>query len=246
MLNILLFLYDLIDQHIIWLYLACFAMILYYVRAYALAHRDRSNTIFTIEREVAAHREGRAMSSIGTVLAFVVVLTAIKFYLLPTIDLTELAEPTPTLIIPIPTRETPTPTPLPSTPTLTPRPRPTHRPIMTVVPPTLTPVPAASCADPNICISSPGLDQVVAGRISIRGTADHAQFQFFKVEFGQGAEPSVWHVINDVRRVPVVGGELESFDTTVIPNGVYSLQLTVVDVTGNYPPPHRVRITVQN
>jgi len=90
------------------------------------------------------------------------------------------------------------------------------------------------------------MGETVAGRISIQGTANHGQFQFYKVEFGQGEDPSSWHVIHDIHKTPIIGGALESFDTTVIPNGIYSLQLTVVDVTGNYPAPHRVRIVVQN
>ena len=86
----------------------------------------------------------------------------------------------------------------------------------------------------------------LSGRVAIYGTAAHGAFQFYKVEFGQGEDPSSWHVIHDVHRNQVSGGALEEFDTTAVPNGVYWLQLTVVDQSGNFPPPCRVRVVVQN
>jgi len=52
--------------------------------------------------------------------------------------------------------------------------------------------------------------------------------------------------VNTIHRSPVLGGQLEELDTTALPNGVYWLQLTVVDQTGNFPPPCRVRIVIQN
>lgn len=251
MLNILAFLYNLITQHVIWLYAACLAIIVLQVRSYLIAHRDRVNTIFTIEKEVAAHREGRAMSAIGTMLAVVAVITGLKFYIAPTIDMTSLVEPTPTLTLAMPTREPATPTPTPTLPTATPRPSPTRMesiktPTVASLPTAISQPPPAACADPNVSIVSPGMNAVVSGRVTIRGTANHGQFQFFKVEYSQGEEPSHWNVVNSIHRSPVLGGQLEELDTTALPNGVYWLQLTVVDQTGNFPSPCRVRIVIQN
>ena len=82
--------------------------------------------------------------------------------------------------------------------------------------------------------------------IAVVGTANNAQFQFYKVELGTGAEPTAWHVLNDLHREPVSKGRLESLDTRSVPNGTYWLQLTVVDATGNFPPPCKVRIQVEN
>lgn len=245
MLNILSFLLNLIDQHVILLYAFCLILILFNLRAYVLARRDRFNTIFTIEKEVAAHKEGRAMSAIGVALGIAAIVTTLKYYVVPSIDVTGLAEPTPTLTLRIPTNQ-PTPTPTEEPPTPTPRPRPTRRPVATAVPPTATPVPPAPCPDPNTRITSPGMGETVAGRIVIQGTALQGRFQFYKVEFGQGEEPTSWHSIHDIHRTPVDNGLLEEFDTTLVPNGVYWLKLTVVDETSNFPPPCRVRIVVQN
>lgn len=253
MLNILGFLLNLVDKHILWLYAGCALLLLFHLRSYLLARRARTNTIFSIEREVATHREGRAMSNIGMVLGLVVVITALKYYVVPTVAIEEMIEPTPTMTLAIPT-SAPTRTP---TPTLTPteappsrpspRPSPIDQPTNTPLPPTDTPPPPApACPDPNTCITSPRPHETVSGVLNIQGTANHGRFQFYKVEFGQGEDPEVWHVIDDVVKSPVIDGVLQTFNTTVVPNGTYSLRLTVVDVTGNFPPPHRVPIIIQN
>lgn len=256
MLNIISSLLNLIDQHVIWLYVACFVMILFYARSYARARQERENTIFTIEKEVAAHKEERAMSGIGFLLGIAVVITAIKFYLVPTLDLAAVAGPTPTLTLTLqlpsktPVLPTATSSPVPTVPTATPRPTPIPQSTLTA-PATaatsqVTVVPRSVCADPNTRITSPGMNAVVSGSLAIIGTANHARFQFYKVEYGMGENPVSWHVIHDIHRTPVINGFLEELDTRMLPNGVYWLQLTVVDQSGNFPPPCRVRIVIRN
>jgi hypothetical protein len=253
-LNIVSFLLNLIDQYVFWLYVVLAFFILFHLRSYLLAHSDRVNTVFSIEKEVAAHREGRAMSAIGVVLASAAILTAVKFYIVPTMDLEEWVEPTPTRVmqLQIPPREEATATPTPEEtpePTATPRPRPTTAPEILITPttvPTPPPAPPAQCPDANVRITAPGMGAVVSGSVDVMGTANHGSFQFYKVEFSQGEVPSAWHVVHDIQRAPVIGGRLISFDSRAVPNGVYWLQLTVVDATGNFPPPCRVRIIVQN
>src|SRR5690606_1723216 len=100
--------------------------------------------------------------------------------------------------------------------------------------------------DPNTSIFSPGMDATVSGSVALVGTATHPQFQFFKVECAIGADPSGWNVVGDLHHSPVVGGELARIDTRGLPNGPLWLQVTVVDQTGNFPPPCRVRVHVQN
>ena len=253
MLDVLNFLFNLIDQRVIWLYVACLIVILVYIRAYIVARRDQENSVFTIEKEVAAHRQGRAMSGIGAVLGIMVVITVLKFYVLPSVDLAALVEFTPTVTLPVPTRaatNTPTLLPTPVQPTVTNTPRSLRSPSPTSTPaPTLTATLRtwpAQCPDANVRITSPGMNAVVSGRLPIRGTANHARFQFYKVEYGQGEKPTSWHVISDIHKVPVVNGTLEELDTKALPNGVYWLQLVVVDQSGNFPPPCQVRVIVQN
>lgn len=251
MLHIITLLFNTIDRYSIWLYALCLLLILYYVRSLILARSERSNTIFTIEREVAAHKEGRALSGIGVMLGLAVIITGFKYYVVPNIDIESIADPTPTLSIIVPTRQPPTPTSEPTAePTATPTTvsvQPTAAPTDTPPQPTATPPPPpAACPDPNNRITSPGMNAQLSGRVAIYGTAKHGQFQFYKVEFGQGEDPSAWHVIHDIHRNQVDSGVLEEFDTTAVPNGVYWLQLTVVDQSGNFPPPCRVRVVIQN
>lgn len=249
MLDILVALLNLIDRYTIWLYGGCLLLLLFHMRAYLLARNARTSTIFSIEKEVAAHKEGRAMSNIGMVLGLVVVITALKYYIVPSVAIEEMMDPTPTMTLAIPTSvPTPTPTPLPPTETPRPSPRPTRQPTNTPLPPTATPLPTSACSDPNTCITSPLSHETVSGILTIRGTANHERFDFYKVEWGPGENPEVWHGLPgcDIVRSPVTDGVLQTFDTTELPNGTCCLKLTVVDVTGNFPPPHRVPITVQN
>ncbi|MFO7918027.1 MAG: hypothetical protein R6V13_08115 [Anaerolineae bacterium] len=197
------------------------------------------------------------MSNIGMALGLVVVITALKYYVVPTVAIEEMIEPTPTMTLAIPT-SAPTHTPtLTLTPTETPpsrpspKPTPIEQPTNTPLPPTDTPPPPApACPDPNTCITSPRPYETVSGVLTIQGTANHERFQFYKVAWGQGENPEAWHVIDDIVKSQVTGGVLQTFDTTVVSeshgNGTYCLKLTVVDVTGNFPPPHRVPITIQN
>lgn len=249
MLNVVLFLVNLIERHIVWVYGTCFLIILINLRAYIRAHRDRVNTIFPVEREVAAHKEGRAFSNIGIMLGIAVIATALRYYVVPSIELAEVFQPTPTVALLIAT-STPTPTPLVPTPTATPRPTPTRiptvaAPIRLPTPPTATPAPAL-CPDENTCITFPRPNQTLSGQITIQGTANHPRFQFYKIEWGAGESPEAWHSINEIVRTPVVNGPLMPVNTAALPNGVIWLKLTVVDITGNFPPPHAVRVIIQN
>jgi len=239
------FILDVIKQYTLWLYLICGLFILLNLRAFAAARRDRRNTIFPIEREIAAHREGRAMSNIGLILGVVILIVVAKYYVLPAVDLQALAEATPTPTFSIPTRP-PTPTEAPPTPT--PTPTPTRR-IVRVTPPpppTDTPPPPPPCPDPNTCIVSPTMNEKISGHVVIRGTANHGRFQFYKIEYGIGENPTAWHSINEIVKTPVINGPLMEFDSRALPNGVYWLKLTVVDITGNFPPPYQVRVIIEN
>lgn len=255
MLNIIAFVLDVINEHTIWLYAACLVGIIWNARSYLLAQHERSNTIFTIEREVAAHREGRAMANIGLMLGLAVLVAATRYYVVPSLGVQQLIEPTPTVTLALPTR-TPTPeptpteaataTPLPSLPTATPT-RAEELPTATAAP-TATSVPAApaGCGDPNIVITSPGNGATVSGAIAITGTADDNAFQFYKVEIGAGDDPGQWSVIDDIRKQPVHGGTLITLNTSALPNGTYTIRLVVVDVTSNFAPPCYVTFVIQN
>jgi len=250
-----------LQRYILWIYVACALGIILNLRHYSAARQARADTIFTVEREAAAHREGRAMSNIGLLLGVIAVVLVLQFYVLPSLDVSSLVQvtTTPTLVL---TTSTPRPT-LAPTQALSEMgggPAPTSRMPTATLAPTATPAttpeamptpaptspPASPCADPNTCIVSPAPNATLRGVVTIRGTAQHPSFQFYKIEYGVGEDPSGWNSIGNTVSHPVENGTLLTFDTAALPNGVYWLRLTVVDNTGNFPPPHRVRVIIEN
>lgn len=160
-----------------------------------------------------------------------------------------------------------TPTAAPAEPTVTPAP-PTPRPLAptatsaaaedaeaTATPaPTEEPVeaevaaPPAVCPDPRAAIFSPGANETISGIVQIIGTAQHESFKYYKLEYAPGAnvDPSgEFAFLVDVSQ-PVVEGALATVDTAVLDNGLYTLRLTVVDQTGNFPPPCTVTVEIAN
>lgn len=144
------------------------------------------------------------------------------------------AEPTPTLEPPTP--EPPTPEPPTATPTEEP---PTPEPAAPVVQ-------APVCPDSRSIITSPGNGQVLSGLATILGTATHEAFQNYKLEYAPGADASGGYAYFDGDSNPVIGGNLGVLNTPSLANGTYTIRLTVVDQTANWPPPCQVTVTVQN
>lgn len=86
---------------------------------------------------------------------------------------------------------------------------------------------------PNI--TSPADNSVVRGIVPIVGTAVDPQFWKYEVHFGPEPNPmNQWTLIGVVHEAQVTNGLLETWDTTLIPDGTYSLRLRVVNKTGNY------------
>jgi membrane peptidoglycan carboxypeptidase len=138
--------------------------------------------------------------------------------------------PTPTetpFVLPTDT-STPEPTPVPVfTPTLeptpfpldTPTPEPTPAPVDTPTPP-----PGTVLAS----IDAPLSGDSVAGLVSIQGTAGGDAFESYSVEY---LLDGIWQPIVTLVPVPAVG-ELASWDTTLLPNTVTVVRLTVFGVNG--------------
>jgi transcriptional regulator with XRE-family HTH domain len=168
----------------------------------------------------------------------------------PAEPLTQTSQVTQTEVISAP--ELPTATPEPPTPeqptleppTATPEVLPTETP--TPEPPPPAPVAAAPCADGRAVITAPGAGQVVNGIAGVSGTAQHESFQYYKLEYAPGAWAAGGYVYFDGSNSQVTGGLLGNLDTGILPNGDYTIRLTVVDQTGNFPPPCDVAVVVQN
>ena len=76
------------------------------------------------------------------------------------------------------------------------------------------------------------------GTYSIRGTADIEDFQFYKLEVGKGHKPIEFWSIDDIQTKKVINGILyRDWNTGALPAGPYTLRLTVVDHSGQYPTP---------
>ena len=91
-------------------------------------------------------------------------------------------------------------------------------------------------AQPTGQITSPRDRASVRGLVPIEGRATHPQFQKYEIHYGPEPNPgNQWTPIaGSPFTVPVVQGRLGLWDTTIIPDGVYSLRLRVVRLDGNY------------
>jgi len=234
----------LIADYALWLYLLLAVIAFILLRVMNLALRERTRSIFALERENATARFTRAIIN----LLIVILLAGGVFYvsttLIEEVPLPEVT-PTPTAVVELP----PTPTPpqlLPTpTPTLTPTARPTQPPVAED-----TPTPEASanagappnCPNPGAHITQPGTGATVSGTIQIFGAAVVENFDYYKIEFlAPGGD---WNFIQNYS-TPVSEGLLATWNTDTVPPGEYGFRLVVVDVTGNYPEPCQIRLVVQ-
>jgi len=236
-----------------WIYGVLGFVLLFYLRRAVLARQQGVRSIFKLEQEQMHLRYSRSVM----VSAFLLLVMVGVFMLGNPLNLTpaeNTPEPSPVVTNGPLTAPTLTPTSPPPTITATPtatRVPPTQpaRPTATVgAAPTATPAPQVqppACPDPNRRITSPGMNQVVQGNVPVQGTANHPNFDYYKIEVGQGNNPQNWTVVGDLHRAPVSGGVLETFNSNAYPPGVYTLRLVVVDITGNFPEPCQVTITVQ-
>ena len=85
-------------------------------------------------------------------------------------------------------------------------------------------------------ITSPRDRASVRGLVPIEGSASHGQFQKYEVHYGPEPNPGdQWTPLGQSPySVPVVQGRLALWDTSVIPDGIYSLRLRLVRLDGNY------------
>ncbi len=228
-----------------WLYIIFGLIALFFLRLMWLARRDRTRSIFTLERENATVRMTRAFSGF----IIVVGLMLGVYYLsltIPTIVPPPPDTPTPTPIVALP--PTPTPPPLLPTPTQTPTSPPPTVPTI-VIETTPTPTPALSqglapgCPNPGVNITQPGDGAQVDGIVQVRGAASIDNFDYYKFEFRISATDD-WVFINRFDN-SVPEGVLGSWNSDTVPPGNYEFRLVVVDTTGNFPEPCVVRLNVQ-
>jgi hypothetical protein len=79
--------------------------------------------------------------------------------------------------------------------------------------------------------------------VTVTGNATVDNFKFYKLEYGAGSNPTDWMYFAGGQS-PVWQGNLGVFNAGALPSGTYTIRVTVVDKTSNYPPPCQVTVTV--
>jgi len=80
---------------------------------------------------------------------------------------------------------------------------------------------------PGIQILSPAPFEILSDIVSVRGDANTEGFSYFRLQYGQGLNPTRWIQIGEDQEQPVEGGRLGTWSTEGL-NGLYTLQLLVV------------------
>jgi hypothetical protein len=93
-------------------------------------------------------------------------------------------------------------------------------------------------------ITSPAPSTTVQGRVIVTGRAMSDQLVSFAVEWGRGAEPTQWIRVAESTR-GVLNGPLGVWDTSVVPDGEYTLRVVLQD-TERGTAYYQVPLTVMN
>jgi hypothetical protein len=101
----------------------------------------------------------------------------------------------------------------------------------------------AGCQNDNATISSPISGEEVRGLVEVLGTANIDNFAFYKIQIQPSEPNSIWQVITAGTET-LTNGVLGTWDTSLVENGVYLLQLVVTDNAGNAPLPCTLEIVV--
>jgi len=86
----------------------------------------------------------------------------------------------------------------------------------------------------EVVILDPLLGSHVKGVVPIRGNARSGDFNFYRLEFGEGLNPSAWSQIGGDHYNQVDANVLEFWDVRGLQDGLYTLQLTVIDHSQNF------------
>ena len=85
----------------------------------------------------------------------------------------------------------------------------------------------------DVAIIAPSQYEYVAGLLAIQGNARSGSFKAYKLAYGQGLQPQSFQQIAPEHGNQISNGVLEQWDTTGL-EGVYTLQLSVIEQSGNF------------
>jgi 1A family penicillin-binding protein len=142
------------------------------------------------------------------------------------------------------------------TATYTPGPSPTSTPIPTAtITPTPTPETPTPVPEPTkppvdvplvVQIRSPSGNQEIGGRVSVFGSAGSPGFLSYVLEYRLMSAGTRATTVRQVRgTAPIFEDQLDEWDTTAAPNGVYEIHLTIISASGARPQTYAVA-TVNN
>jgi membrane carboxypeptidase/penicillin-binding protein len=80
----------------------------------------------------------------------------------------------------------------------------------------------------TVSIDSPSNFEYIRGKIWIRGRADVDDFDYYRLQYGGGLNPTHWYQIDEEHLKPVQDGVLALWDTRGL-DGLYTLQLEVIN-----------------
>jgi hypothetical protein len=115
--------------------------------------------------------------------------------------------------------------------------------LVTSTPLPVTEIDSAGCANPLATILTPATGESLTGAVEITGTADVADFAFYKYEYISLTPGAVWRAIG-AGTLPTHDGLLGTWDTTLVLPGEYALRLVVTDTAGNAPQPCVILVRV--
>ncbi len=98
--------------------------------------------------------------------------------------------------------------------------------------------------DPDVRITTPAAFSFLHDEVVVRGYANPAGFDYYRLQYGSGLNPTRWVQIGDDSSKQVRGGTLVRWKTEDL-NGLYTLQLVVVDLDGHISS-HAIHVTVDN
>lgn len=84
----------------------------------------------------------------------------------------------------------------------------------------------------ELTITFPTRGQTVDGVVPILGSASLPYFDRYGVQYGVGESPTAWRFVGVSRPDPVRTGVLDTWDTSALPDGAYTLVLAVVNSYG--------------
>jgi penicillin-binding protein 1C len=92
---------------------------------------------------------------------------------------------------------------------------------------------APSAATLEVAINRPSMYAHVSGVVTLAGNARPGDFRLYRVQFGKGLQPSEWFPLGGDHYGKVDNNVLEYWDTSLLEDGLYTVQLVVVGGSGN-------------